>query len=203
MRSLATILATCSLPLFVACQQPLATPPVSTGAELGASSQPAPSSAAPATPGKGEDPKERDQVDEDGVVRRGEKLSEAKDLSVTEALAQAKGLDGTSVKIAGTVDQVCAKKGCWFVLRADDEAHKGDTIRITSKGYRFFMPRSSVGQRAIVEGDLKVTTLTQAEAQHLEDDRVEAEGGEAKKISGEQVELQLAAVAVEMRPAGG
>lgn len=203
MRSLAAVLASCSLPLVVACQQPLAAQPAAGGAELSASSQPAGAAAPAAPPGKGEDPKERDQVDADGVVRRGEKLSEAKGLSVNDAVAQAKGLDGTSVKIMGTVDQVCAKKGCWFVLRADDEAHKGDTIRITSKGYRFFMPRSSVGQRAIVEGDLKVTTLTQAEAQHLEDDRVDAEGGEAKKISGEQVELQLAAVAVEMRPAGG
>lgn len=191
-------------PLLFACAEKLeegASPSATNAhahAEAAASSQPA-----AVAPGKGESPADRDQVDPDGVVRRGEALTAGAPLELSAALQQAKDLDGKSVKVAGTVDQVCAKKGCWFVLRPDDEAQKDKTIRITSKGYRFFMPRSSVGQRAVVEGELKTVKLSESEAQHLEDDRVEAEGGEARKIDGEQVEVQIAAVGVEMRPAGG
>lgn len=186
-------------PLLFACAEKAAAPAADAPAhEPAASSQPA---SAKAAPGKGESPADREQVDADGVVRRGDQLTAQSPLSVVAALEQAKALDGKSVKVAGTVDQVCAKKGCWFVLRPD-EAKEGKTIRITSKGYRFFMPRTSVGQRAVVEGDLQVATLSQEEAQHLEDDRVEAEGGAAAKIEGEQVEVQIAAVGVEMRPAG-
>lgn len=197
LRSTLTVLVTA--PFLFACAEKSAATVEGPSHEVAASSQPA---SAQATPGKGESAADRDQQDPDGVVRRGE-LTAQSPITVVAALEQASGLDGKSVKVSGTVDQVCANKGCWFVLRADDEAHKGKTIRITSKGYRFFMPRSSVGQTAVVEGDLKVATLTQAEAQHLEDDRVGAEGGEAKKIEGDKVEVQIAAVGVEMRPAGG
>lgn len=191
------VLVVVTAPLLFACAEKLDAPE-SAPPKPAASSQPATA----ATPGKGESPADRDQVDPDGVVRRGEKLSGAPVIDVAAALAQSRQLDGKSVKVTGTVDQVCAKKGCWFVLRPDDEAHKDKTIRITSKGYRFFMPRSSVGQKAVVEGDFQITKLSESEAQHLEDDRVEAEGGEAKKIEGEQVEVQIAAVGVEMRAGG-
>lgn len=182
-----------------ACQDKADAPAATPSPEPAPASQPA---SAAAKPGKGETPEDREQVDEDGVVRRGEKLTAAPTVEVTAAFERAKELNGKSVKVEGTVDQVCAKKGCWFVLRSSDEAHKDKTIRITSKGYRFFMPRGSVGQKAIVEGDFSITTLSQDEAQHFEDDRVAAGGGEPKKIEGEQVELQIAAVGVEMRKGG-
>lgn len=195
MRCSRLLVVAMAAPLFLAC------PDKPKAEETAPSPEPAPASqpaSAAAAPGKGETPEDRDQVDADGIVRRGEKLSEAPTIELKDALERAKELDGKSVKIAGTVDQVCAKKGCWFVLRANDEALKDKTIRITSKGYRFFMPRSSVGQKAIVEGDFSIKTLSEAEAQHFEDDRVAAGGGEPQKIVGEQVELQLAAVGVEM-----
>ncbi len=206
-RSVLSLVSVVVLPLAFACTKEDTPAEVAPTGAAPAASEPAASSQ-PATaavaPGKGESPSDRDQVDADGVVRRGEALTQAASLSVVAALEEAKVLDGKSVKVTGTVDQVCAKKGCWFVLRPHDPTHAAaaKTIRITSKGYRFFMPRSSVGQEAVVEGDLKVTTLSESEAQHLEDDRVEAEGGEAQKIVGEKVEVQIAAVAVEMRPSG-
>lgn len=197
--SLALVVVT---PLFLACTEQSASPaPAEQPAAVAPpASQPATAAAAP---GKGESPADREQVDDDGVVRRGEALTAGEPLPVGDALAKAKELDGKSVKVTGVVDQVCAKKGCWFALRAEDEAHKGQTIRITSKDYRFFMPKSSVGQVATIEGDFKVATLSQEEAQHLEDDAAEAAGGAAKRVEGERVEVQIAAVGVQMRPSDG
>jgi hypothetical protein len=152
----------------------------------------------PATKVPGESPDTRDHKDADGVVRRGEKLTDAATLSVDDCLTKATSLNGKMVKVEGTIDQVCAKKGCWFALRPDGEAHKGKTIRITSKGYRFFMPKDSVGQRATLEGELEMKTVSVEEAQHLEEDRVKATGETPKKITEPVEEVRIAAVAVQM-----
>lgn len=157
-----------------------------------AASQPAHTAPTPSAPGKGETPKDRDQTDPDGVVRRGESLTVSGPLSVAECMKSADQWDGKRVKVAGTVESVCAAKGCWFVIQ-DDKTR--ESIRITSKGYRFFVPRSAKGQQAVIEGDLRVTTLTEAHAKHLAEDS----GEDPSKVQGDKKELQIAAVGLEMR----
>lgn len=145
----------------------------------------------PAKKGKGESPADRDQVDADGVVRRGDAMSKDKPLLVSECIAQSEKLNGKRVKVEGTVTSVCAKKGCWFVVR-DNESDQ--TIRITSKGYRFFVPKDARGKHAVIEGDLHVKTLSEADAKHLAEDS----GGDPSKVTGSKKEVQLAAVGLEM-----
>lgn len=153
----------------------------------------------PAKVGKGETPEDRNQVDADGVVRRGEALSAERPLQVSECVAKADALAGKRVKVEGTVTSVCAKKGCWFILRDD---MSDQTIRITSKGYRFFVPENAKGRRAVVEGELVVRTLSKEEAQHLADEAAAAEGKAAEQVEGPVREVQLAAVGLELRTAG-
>lgn len=149
-------------------------------------------SSQPAKKGKGEKPADRNQKDEDGVVRRGDEMTANKPFTVDECVQQASELDGRRVKIEGTVDQVCAKKGCWFVVKGD----AGDaSVRITSKGYRFFVPRDAKGKRAVVEGELTVKVLSEADAKHLAEDS----GQDPSKAKGDKTELQLAAVGLELR----
>lgn len=159
--------------------------------EKAASSQPA------TKLGKGESPADRDQTDPDGVTRRGHKLSDAKALTVAQAYAQSKALAGKPVKVSGVVRSVCKVKGCWFVIADDDKSEQ--SIRIGSKGYKFFMPRSSAGKKVVLEGDLEIKEVSVAEAQHLEDDRVRGTDEKPKKITAPKQELRIAAVAVEMR----
>lgn len=137
---------------------------------------------------KGSDPMERDQIDPDGVVRRGAQLSGAAALSVSEVLAQADALAGKSVKVTGMVDKVCQKKGCWFVVKEGDE-----TIRITAKGYGFFVPSKSPGMTATIEGELSVKMLDEAAAKHYE-----AEGAAPASMK----EVAIAAAALEMKQNG-
>lgn len=147
---------------------------------------------------RGATPDDRNSADPDGVIRRGEALSAAAPMSVDEAFANAKSLAGKTVKIQGKVSSVCAKKGCWFELKGQGE----QGIRITAKGYGFFVPTQAAGMAAIIEGELSVGELDQATAQHYEDDKVEGTGQPAKKITGPVAELAVVAAGLEMRQGG-
>jgi hypothetical protein len=140
---------------------------------------------------------DREHVDNDGVVRRGKPLSpDLEQLTVSVASTKAKDLDGKTVKVSGTVESVCVPQGCWFVVQGDTPDQK---IRITSKGHDIFVPKSSVGLKAVVEGELKVKTLDQKTAQHYEDERELKPGEQRKQFSGDVQELSLSVVALEMK----
>lgn len=140
---------------------------------------------------------ERERVDADGVVRRGAKLSEGAALTVSEAAAKAKELDGKVVKVAGTVESVCQPMGCWFVIKG---ATPAENIRVMSKGHDVFMPKSSAGRDVVAEGELKVKTVSKDMAQHMEDER-ELKAGEQRTVfTGDVQELSLTLNAAELQP---
>jgi len=139
---------------------------------------------------------DREAVDPDGVVRRGQKLSESPVLTVAELSAKAQELDGKTVKVQGPVDTVCQPMGCWFVIK--DGEH---TIRVSSKGHDVFMPKSSAGKVAVAEGEFKLKNLTKEQAQHFEDEKNRKEGEERKVFTEDVKELSIALVGVELRPA--
>jgi hypothetical protein len=160
-------------------------------AEPGPSSQPAAQEAVDANaPARGTTPATRDQVDDDGIVRRGVDLTSTAAMSVADCTAQAKDLNGKPVKVSGTVEQVCAAKGCWWVLAGEPGQ---ETIRITAKSYGFFVPKDAKGKKAIAEGVLEVKELSQEEADHL------AEDAKDPSMKTKKMELRLEASALEMR----
>ena len=140
---------------------------------------------------------ERERVDADGIARRGKPLSAEVALTVAQAAAKAKDLDGKSIKVAGTVESVCQPMGCWFVIQG---ATPGESIRVMSKGHDVFMPRSSAGRDVIAEGEFKVKTVSKEMAQHFEDER-ELKAGETRKaFTADVQELSLALTAAELQP---
>lgn len=132
----------------------------------------------------------------DGIVRRGLPLSPKAPLSVAKVIAEAQKHAGSYVKVTGSVKSVCKKKGCWFVIQ---DPKSKEQIRITSLGYKFFVPKDCEGQTATVEGQFEVKTMSVAEGQHLEDDRVEGTGKKAKKVTKTSQEYRLASVGVELK----
>jgi len=70
-------------------------------------------------------------------------------------------------KIDATMEQVCAKKGCWFTL-AGEGIDK--PIRVKMKDYGFFVPRNANGARVIVEGTLSSREVPEEEAKHYAED---------------------------------
>lgn len=156
------------------------------------SSRPAPTSDEQSQ--KGTSPETRDQVDPDGVIRRGVAVADEEALTLSALLEQADALNGETVTVTGTIDRVCAKKGCWMALR-DDEG--GPTVRITSKGYKYFVPMSAVGQRATAKGEVAVRALDEATARHYAEDAAQA--GEAPGEIRVGREVTLASIGLEIR----
>lgn len=186
MRHLLAALAAASLSL--ACSQ-ATTPPVPVTVTP-APAAPSPPAASEHHAGHHDAPAvDREQVDADGVVRRGSALTAALEvLPVSVAIAKAKELDGKKVKLRGIVTSACQPQGCWFVVRGDKPE---DTVRISAKAHNIFVPKSAAGKVATVEGVITIKVLTQAMAQHFEDER-DLKVGEARKtITGDVTELAI------------
>lgn len=178
-------------PAAPAQSQP-ATAPTGTPGAPGTPGQPGlPGTPPAATPGqgaldKGTKPSSRDQVDPDGVIRRGVALSGEKTRPVGELVGVAGTLTGKPVKVAGIVGRVCEKSGCWMTIHGDDPEQ---SIRITAKDYKFFVPTTAIGKRAVIEGELSVKTLSQAEVDHLAADGARPKSGNEIAISAVGLEV--------------
>ncbi|MEM6862553.1 MAG: DUF4920 domain-containing protein [Myxococcota bacterium] len=170
------------------------------GACTSNSADPRPKESAPPpqTPNadRGTRPETREQVDPDGVIRRGEALTSARALSVAEVYEKAESRAGQRVKVRGQVDKACSKKGCWMTLQGDTQ---GPPIRVTALGYGFFVPKGSPGMEATVEGEFRVKSLSVEEAQHYENDRVEGTDQEPRSITAPVLEGALVAQGLELR----
>ena len=132
----------------------------------------------------------------DGIIRRGLPLSKQAALTVSEAIKNEAKIKDGYVKVQGTIKSVCKKKGCWFVI-ADSKTK--EKIRITSLGYKFFVPKDSEGYQATVEGQFESKTMSVAEGQHMEDDKAASTGKKAKKVTKEIKEYRIASVGVELK----
>ncbi len=140
---------------------------------------------------------DREQVDGDGVVRRGAKLSDLTALTVAEVISKP-DVDGKLVKLTGQVESVCQPMGCWMILAGDKP---NERVRITSKAHDIFVPKSSAGRQATVEGEFKLKIVPQATAQHFEDER-ELKAGETRKaFTEDQKEYSVSVVGLELKPA--
>jgi hypothetical protein len=72
----------------------------------------------------------------------------------------------TSIKLTGTVNEVCQAKGCWMTLTNEN----GAPIRVTFKDYGFFVPKDIAGSKVIVNGLLTKAELDPEMAKHYAED---------------------------------
>lgn len=52
------------------------------------------------------------------------------------------------VKLVGTIEECCQKKGCWMKV----DLGNGKTMRVTFKDYAFFVPKDAAGRQVIMDG---------------------------------------------------
>ncbi len=102
---------------------------------------------------------------------------------------------GKTIKVTGTVNSVCKKKGCWMVLQSEQEGQQ--MVRITMKDYGFFVPKDCDGKKAVVEGVLESKEVSEEMRKHLAEDKGEDPSG----IKGSEVELRIVATGIDI--AGG
>ena len=113
-------------------------------------------------------------------------LAEAQPLSTVLASE----LPSDAVKVSGTVEAVCQKKGCWMVMKDGDL-----TARVLVKDHAFAIPMDGKGKAALVEGTLESKELSEANVAHLKSD-----GDDTLQGDGPRKEYFLHATSVELSP---
>jgi len=85
--------------------------------------------------------------------------------SLGEAIAKLCDLAGQPVMIETEVQQVCRRKGCFFIAR------DGDAVaRVRFKDYGFFIPTDSAGKTVKLAGTLERVELSVEKAAHFAED---------------------------------
>lgn len=70
-------------------------------------------------------------------------------------------------KIAGEINEVCTKKGCWLTM----DLPNGESMRVTFKDYGFFVPTNSQGFPIILDGVATLTTTDVETLRHFAEDQ--------------------------------
>lgn len=99
----------------------------------------------------------------------GEAITEENAMSVADFLTQMQGKDSMEVKLIGSIDDVCQKKGCWMDIDAGDAG----IINVKFKDYGFFVPKDAAGKQTIVEGMAFLDTVSVEELKHYAKDAEE------------------------------
>ncbi len=141
-------------------------------------------------PAKGGAPAPAPEKIAEGARHFGEAFTLSSAVPLAKAI-EAHGAGSTdALQISGNIHKVCAKKGCWMVVK-DGEAE----ARVVMKGYSFTVPIDSQGKTTVVEGTLKVKTFTEAQAKHLAEDA----GEDSSKVTGERKEFLVTASGITIK----
>lgn len=124
----------------------------------------------------------------------GEKPKGETPLQVTKVLDDPDGFEGKEILATGRVRAACTAKGCWMELAPSMEKEAPGS-RVTFKDYGFFVPTTSAGKVACVEGRVMTKRVSPDEVKHLE-----GEGARfAKKMpDGSAREVRIVATGVEL-----
>lgn len=115
-------------------------------------------------------------------------------IELSEALDRLDELADKPVRIRGVVLGSCAKKGCWMKLQTPEGI---DPVRVSFENYGFFVPRSSKGAVAILEGTLQKKVETESARKHYAEDG-NASPEEIAKIQGDKVTVRFVATGVDL-----
>lgn len=83
----------------------------------------------------------------------------------TELIAYMNGRDSVPVKVAGVIDEVCQKKGCWMSVAVDN----GQNMHV-SYNYEFLLPMNAAGKEMVMNGHAFIDTITVSQRKHLAED---------------------------------
>lgn len=118
----------------------------------------------------------------------GDTISEDGAVEVSQLMAMMNGQDSITVKLAGTVNSSCQKKGCWMKM----DMGNGEELRVSFRDYSFFVPKNLNGEKAVVEGTAYVDTLDVTFLKHLAEDAGKSEE-EIAEITEPEISLNFTA----------
>jgi len=111
------------------------------------------------------------------------------------------GQESVEVKLVGTVESVCKKKGCWMNVLAPG-SKKAEPLFVQFKDYGFFMPLDCEGRKVIIQGTAYKSVTTVDELRHFAEDAGKSQA-EIEAITEPLEEVKFMASGVLMMPAGG
>lgn len=98
------------------------------------------------------------------------------------------------MQVEGTVQEVCAKKGCWVNLKLDD----GTILFIKMKDYAFFVPKTGLeGKKLLLDGEGYKEVFSVEELQHYAMDAGKSKE-EAAKITEPEEKLRFTARGIKV-----
>jgi len=97
----------------------------------------------------------------------GEAISTDGALALVSLPEQVADKDSVILTLKGTIDQTCAKKGCWMSVKDEN----GVATRVTFKDYGFFVPTSGAeGKEVVISGIAKRKITDVATLRHFAED---------------------------------
>jgi hypothetical protein len=116
--------------------------------------------------------------------------------AVGEVLNNLDAHTGKFIRVVGTVDAVCAHKGCWIEIKDQSTAQKL-FVHFTCPSEGRLIPMEAAGKKAIVEGTLTVKEISEEDARHIKEE-AGAPREEIEKIVGPQKQITLNAPAAQI-----
>ncbi|CAN5532174.1 hypothetical protein BH10BAC1_BH10BAC1_19060 [soil metagenome] len=109
-------------------------------------------------------------------------------VACTDIVNQIKGKDSIQIKLTGTIEDVCQKKGCWMNVVIGN----GKLMRVKFKDYAFFMPKNADGKTVFIDGWAYNDTVPVAQLQHYAEDAGKSKE-EITKITEPEVSISFEA----------
>ena len=121
----------------------------------------------------------------------GDTITEENAKEATQLVALIGDQSKMDVKLTGTIDQVCQKKGCWM----DVNMGNNQTLKVRFKDYAFFVPKDAAGKTVIMEGEAFHDTVTVAQLRHYAEDAGKSKE-EIEKITEPEISINFEAKGV-------
>jgi hypothetical protein len=102
-----------------------------------------------------------DQAETPAGDMYGEALVPTEPVSIAAIHEDPESFEGKTVRVEGTVTEVCPMRGCWVELAGVED---GSTIRVKVDDGVIVFPLSAKGKSARVEGTVEKITMTEDEA---------------------------------------
>ena len=106
-----------------------------------------------------------------GTAVYGDSIKDGNIIELSAISTAMKDQSKMDMKISGTVNEVCAKKGCWMIMKLSN----GDEMRVTFKDYKIFVPKDLTGKKVVLDGFAYADTTSVDDLRHYAED-----GGKSK-----------------------
>lgn len=109
-------------------------------------------------------------------------------VSADQLMASLSGKDSLKIKLMGTIEEVCQKKGCWMNIAIGN----GKNMRVKFKDYAFFMPKDAAGKTVYIDGYAYNDTIPVEQLKHYAEDAKKSKE-EIAKITEPEVSISYEA----------